>query len=56
VTHSDALAVSKSIWRYLHRALAGGELYGVDWPTLRVLYPQIAKTLKECYRVLEVRP
>ena len=53
LNRQDAIAISKAIWRYLNRYHSGSyPNYGWDWPTLRVLFPQIARTLKLCYRTI----
>jgi hypothetical protein len=53
MTKQTALATSKAIWRYLRR-VGGYQPYGWDWPTLRIVYPQIARELKHCYRILDI--
>lgn len=52
MNETQAYAIAKSIWRYLNR-VGGYQPYGWDWPTLRLLYPRIAQTLADCYRVLD---
>ena len=51
MNRQDAIATSKAIWRHLN-AVGGYQPYGWDWPTLRMLYPQIARQLKACYIVI----
>ena len=43
-----AMATEKAIWRYLLK-VGGYQPFGWDWPTLRIVYPQIAATLKRCH-------
>ena len=49
---TSACATEKAIWRYLDR-VGGYQPYGWDWPTLRMLYPRIAATLKVCHVTLQ---
>ena len=57
LTKQDARAISKSIWRnLLNKYNTGFPNYGWDWPTLRVLFPDAASVLKECYRIIQKEP
>jgi hypothetical protein len=49
----------KRIYRKVYRRtrevdLAGGGMWGMDWPTLRAYYPRRARLLKEILRRIEV--
>jgi len=41
------------LYRILYRHVtsgAGYQMFGMDWPTLKVCYPQIASTMRACLR------
>ncbi len=53
MTPQQAYAIANSIWRYLNR-VHGYQMFGYDWRTLAITYPQICAKLRECYGVLEI--
>lgn len=48
ITADNAFLIANKIWKYLNKEF-GYQPFGIDWRTLRLLYPRIAGILGECY-------
>lgn len=51
VTADNAYVIQRVIWKHL-RKIDGYQPFGYDWPTLRLVRPQTARVLADCYRML----
>lgn len=53
MTKHEASRLYRKVYRHLEKMLAGGLAYGMDWRTVRMLYPQHATVLADCLKVIQ---
>jgi len=52
MTYDNPQRLYRQCYRYLQRT-SGAQLFGFDWPTLRLTHPHLARVMWECLQQLQ---